>query len=175
MPPRKKKSKTDGASQHEINVLWVANNFTADGETLDVRPSDAPSPEAWALLQVYNEDQKSRQAFLDKFYRPLYVKDVTQKSDDQARIDDQRRFFNLFELLERERPQFLHENRKTRPASEASEPVVAELPADGIAVPAEVTGTPEQSASEFADADGYEYNAAIIEAAAAGSEAQVQA
>lgn len=125
MPPKKRKSAPSDATQHEINVLWVTNHFTSD-EPLKVKAMDAPSTEAWALLQVYNQDAKSQKDFLDRFYRPLYVKDK-QQSGEQARADDQRKFFQLFSLLESERPNLLNENfPKSTPAQVPEERITPE-------------------------------------------------
>jgi hypothetical protein len=117
--PRKrslaKKAKADESSMHERNVLWIVNNFGSGDVPSEATERQAPSDEAWSLLQVYDADAKSRKEFMDRFYRPLYAKDKEQ-SDDQAKLDDQRKFFRLFELLEAERPELLNDNFPTEPA-----------------------------------------------------------
>ena len=91
-------------------LRWVAGALShepaKDSEADPVSEKDAPSPQAWALYRACRKDPAQARQFWTNFMAFLKAS-TAPKQESQAKVDDRRRMFKLFDALRRERPDLI--------------------------------------------------------------------
>lgn len=100
----------DAKVTREQEVLWVAANWTVPAEN-----REPPSTSASNLIEWAQENEKNSAAFWSSMYVKVMQKE--KREEEVGFTDDQRKFFRLFEALERERPDLVAAARKSHAPS----------------------------------------------------------
>lgn len=160
-------------------LRWVAgalrHDKAKDGAVEPVTEEQAPSEQAWGLFRACRTDPIQARQFWTKYLAFLEAS-TKPAAESQAKVDDRRRMFKLFDALRRERPDLIERkqahdqaqaaedarraNWNRRDAAAAQEPEANPKVTPGLSSHAPELGAPGSPGVEVIGTDGLEVAAA---------------